>query len=105
MGADGLEPSTSVLSGLRSNQLSYAPGSHIIHKESRIKKLRPGLDPALILAKRPAAAGYKIHSYLALTEIFLGFASSALGKVIVNTPFSSSAFALSVLTGQGMVVV
>lgn len=45
VGLDGLEPSTSVLSGLRSNQLSYRPLNK--QKDYRIPPVKPNQNPLL----------------------------------------------------------
>ena len=49
MGLDGLEPSTSRLSGVRSNQLSYRPAFALFLVPSKLNKewIRPGLIPRL----------------------------------------------------------
>ena len=50
VGRDGLEPSTSRLSGVRSNHLSYRPASR---SEARLRTRPPGARGAAPWAKRP----------------------------------------------------
>ena len=54
------------------------------------------------MERRPA--GYRLSdtkAYLAFTVIVLGLTSSAFGRVMINTPASNSAFALSGITIVG----
>ncbi len=51
VGLDGLEPTTSVLSGLRSNRLSYRPTGVTIIPIPRLRAIRPSFSKAMRLRR------------------------------------------------------